>query len=336
MFSDSHLLSPTTMTDLATATSTLLGAAELWRLDTDGSLSLDTGLYGSHHALRDSAADLRLASGQGLAGSALAAGRPRLFDDLASVAAPGRAQAAAHNGLSAAAALPRFHGGKITSVLVLFFRGGGDACGGAEIWSAGEGRFELALGECYHAGACLERFARISKYVNFPQGAGLPGRVWEHNCPELVPDVNASKTFLRSSGDGGRELSVGLGLPLMAGRNLQAVLLLLSSQTTPMARVHEIWEPSADDATTLVRRHGVYGSMPDFGRASDDLSFSTRNGGEGLPGRAAATAEPLLTENLDDLGIARRDAARNAGLTSGMAIPTVITDTVRYVTVLLW
>ena len=202
--------------------------------------------------------------------------------------------------------------------------------------AAAPGLFELALDECYHAGEVLERFARISKYVNFPQGAGLPGRVWEQARPELEPDVSTAKGFLRTSGDGGQELSVGLGLPLMSGVNLQAVLLLLSGRRAPIARVHEIWEPDPADATRIVRRHGVYGDLKDFSDASDGLSFSIAGQGEGLPGRAWQAAEPLLINKLEDIGVTRRDAARDAGLTSGLAIPTVIADTVRYVTVLLW
>lgn len=332
-------LNPTTMTPLAPnapATRTLLGAVELWRPDAEGRLTRVSGLYGPHDALRDSAAGLVLGPEQGLAGLAFTSGRPRIVDDLTAAAAPERVAAAHLGGLTAAAALPRFHGGAITSVLVLFFRGGDDACGAVELWSAGPGRFELALDECHHAGEGLQRFARISRYVNFPQGAGLPGRVWESNRPELVPDVSDAKTFLRSSGDGGRELSVGLGLPLMSGVKLQSVLLLLSARAAPIARVHEIWEPAADAPGTLVRRHGLYGQLGHFARASDGLSFSTQDGGEGLPGRVAHLAEPLLIESLDDLGAARREAAQQAGLTCGLALPTVIADTVRYVTVLLW
>ena len=332
-------LNPTAMTDLAenaTATRTLLGAAELWRPNDSGQLRRDTGLYGPHDALRDSAQDLTLDPGQGLAGAAFADGRPRVFSTLDNATTPERVQAAHLGDLRAAAALPRFHGGKITSVLVLFFRGDDEACGAVELWSAGPGLFELALGDCYHAGQSLERFARISRYVNFPQGAGLPGRVWEQTRPEIVPDVSAAKGFLRTSGDGGRELSVGLGIPLMSGVKLQAVLLLLSARRAPIARVHEIWEADANDATRIVRRHGVYGELKAFGAASDNLSFAITGDGEGLPGRVWQSAEPLLIDNLDDLGAARREAAREARLTCGLAIPTVVADSVRYVTLLMW
>ena len=109
---------------------------------TPGRLRLDTGLYGPHDALRDSAADTLLAPGEGLAGAAVASGRPRVYSPtFPPWLSPDRAHAASLGDLTAAAALPRFHGGKITSVLVLFFRGDADACGAVELWSGGAGPF---------------------------------------------------------------------------------------------------------------------------------------------------------------------------------------------------
>ena len=313
---------------------TLLAAAELWHVEGD-TITLQTGLYDLDCPLRGTADGLRLTQGMGLAGMAWKVATPSIVTDF-SVAAADRPLAAAAAGFGAAVLIPQFKIGQLTSVLVLFLRGGTRAVGAAELWTGGSGSFELAMGQAWHAGKALQRFANISKHVHFPQGAGLPGRVWENGRPELVPDVSEAKTFLRSSGDGGKELSVGLGLPLIAGIKLQAVLLLLSARTGPIARVHEIWEPDPDDPDQLVRRQGTYGLLQDFADASAKLSFSIQGKGEGLPGRAWATRQPVLIDDLDHAGLPRRETAHAAGLTHGLAIPTVVADTVRSVVVLLW
>ena len=316
-------------------TQTLLAAAELWRPNAQtGAIDFDSGFYGGCEALRALSGQLAPKSDESTLGQVASTGLPRVLTDLSELDYRVKEAAASH-GVVAAALLPAYKQGKVESIVVLFFRGGEQAVGAVELWAGTKGRFELSLDQSYYVG--LDRFARISEHVNFPMGAGLPGQCWESGAPFLVPDLATAKSFLRSSGAESDGLSHGLGLPIMQRTELRSVFLMLSSSTTPIARVHEVWVEDPDQPGTLVRRQGVYGGLVDFAKASQDLSFSHTQG-EGLPGQTWQQGQPLLldgTQAMAQAGATRLEAAKAAGLTYALALPVVVVDRVRAVVVLM-
>ena len=338
------------MIDSPTDTKTLIAAAELWQRD-GGTLRPVSSFYGGCDALR-SAADATPPESSAIS-IAFADGKPLILDELTPLSYL-HAEAAGSDGLAAAVILPSYTGSEVSSVLVIYLRasvaggqGGADAgaCAAAELWAGTRGRYELSLDQAWHPG--LERFARISQYVNFPMGAGLPGLCWQSGNARIVADVATAKAFLRSSSAEGADgtnnrLSVGLGLPLLRDNALQAVLLLISSHATPLARVHEVWMEDPDRPGTLVRSQGTYGGNAGLAEASTGLTFRhgehANDGGKGLPGRVWDAAAPSLLGGLDamaDAGFARADAARDAGVTWALAYPVVVNDSVRSVVLLM-
>ena len=79
--------------------------------------------------------------------------------------------------------------------------------------------------------------------------------------------------------------------------------------------VAEIWVPEDD---RLVLSSGVYGAHAAFAKASHHESFAK---GEGLPGKAWAEARPVVLKAFDGSYFRRTEAAKEAGLTSAVAIP---------------
>ena len=79
--------------------------------------------------------------------------------------------------------------------------------------------------------------------------------------------------------------------------------------------VAEIWVPEDD---RLVLSSGVYGAHATFAKASHHESFAK---GEGLPGKAWAEARPVVLKVFDGSYFRRTEAAKEAGLTSAVAIP---------------
>lgn len=87
-------------------------------------------------------------------------------------------------------------------------------------------------------------------------------------------------------------------------------------------QVTEIWTPTAD--RSMLQYHGgLYGSHHAFKAASQKLVFGY---GEGLPGRAWETRQPILLKNLQEWYFLRGEAAAKAGLTCGLALPIFAGD----------
>ena len=321
----------------------LLAAAELWTASPEGP-RLQEGCYGPHDGLRAAGANTRLQPGEGAIGEAFESGTPRLVGSANELGVAYR-EAAADTGVEAAILLPFLSppgtagsgdaGGEVQAVLSLMLRGErvGDASskGAAELWAGTKGRFELSLEQSHHVN--LDRFARVSQFVNFPMGAGLPGLCWQNATAELVPDVGTAKGFLRSSGAESDGLSVGLGLPLLRGAELRAVLLLISSNASPFAVVHEVWKTGPDADGPLVRNRGTYGGHVELAEATRGLEAA------GAPSieRARATGLPVLLDGADALAAhepARAAALEAAGLTRAVIIPVPTLHGVRSVAAL--
>jgi len=82
-------------------------------------------------------------------------------------------------------------------------------------------------------------------------------------------------------------------------------------------KVIEVWVPGRD-RTRLELGAGLYGTFRDFREVSELKRFSFN---EGLPGRAWATGRPVVLTQFDDSYFRRIDAAKQVGLTAGIAIP---------------
>jgi hypothetical protein len=95
-------------------------------------------------------------------------------------------------------------------------------------------------------------------------------------------------------------------------------------------RAAEIWRPSAD-GRELAFGGGVYGALTAFEAVSRDMRFGR---GEGLPGQAWATRRPVVMKRFDEATFRRVEAAAEAGLTSGIALPVFARDDLKAVVVL--
>jgi len=97
-------------------------------------------------------------------------------------------------------------------------------------------------------------------------------------------------------------------------------------------RAVETWVPNKD-RSSLEFGGGLYRNVPGFRAASPLLRLAR---GEGLPGQAWDRGLPVVMTPLDGISSFRRGAAaREAGLTSGIAIPVFAGDFLTSVLVLL-
>ena len=96
-------------------------------------------------------------------------------------------------------------------------------------------------------------------------------------------------------------------------------------------KVTEIWIPDKE-RTQLEFGSGLYGGLTDFKAASEQQHFSYN---EGLPGKAWAAGHPIVLTNFEHSCFKRTAAAKNAGLTCGIAIPVFSGDFLMAVVVFL-
>lgn len=87
-------------------------------------------------------------------------------------------------------------------------------------------------------------------------------------------------------------------------------------------QVTEVWTPSKD--RSLLEFHsGLYGPHKAFRAQSERMCFGYD---EGLPGKAWAARHPIILKDLTNSYFLRGEAARQAGLTCGVALPIFAGD----------
>ena len=221
--------------------------------------------------------------------------------------------------------------GEVTAVVAMYLNSSSRNALAAEIWAGKAGRSELCLVESLYSG--LDRFAKLSQYIAFPKGSGLPGRVWQTNLPQMDGSLTDSPSFMRSSGAESEGLDVGYALPCVDGSSLNAVALLLSGRGCPAAQVFETWVPDQRGGSLRLRcAEGVYLDAPHTEKASRGLDVPA---GDTWIGRAWATRKPEVVCDSTGSSIGRT-GSQDDQLTSGIAIPIIVLDDVAAVAVLMW
>jgi hypothetical protein len=96
-------------------------------------------------------------------------------------------------------------------------------------------------------------------------------------------------------------------------------------------KVTEVWIPDKE-RTQLEFGSGLYGGLTDFKVDSEQQKFAYN---EGLPGKAWAAGHPIVLAKFEHSYFKRIAAAKNAGLTCGIAIPIFSGDFLMAVVVFL-
>ncbi len=104
---------------------------------------------------------------------------------------------------------------------------------------------------------------------------------------------------------------------------------VLDTSAKTFIQVTEVWVPEGD---RLVLAAGDYGNLEAFAEASRRSNFGH---GEGLPGKAWADARPVVLKGFDGSYFKRIEAAREAGLTTAVAVPIFAGTTLKAVLVVL-
>lgn len=177
-----------------------------------------------------------------------------------------------------------------------------------------------------------ESFAEKSQNVEFGKNEGLPGRVWASHQPVVLSALDAPSSFLRAQAAIEAELSAGLGLPIIRGGEVIAVVTFLFAQGPEPTGIMEVWSPDEAGAA-LIWQSGFYGQLEDIKQESMATSFMPK---QGLPGRVWQSRLPDIIPSLWPASeFVREEIAAVAGLTTGFAMPIVENGTITSVATLL-
>lgn len=283
------------MTAASLQTSRLLRAVEVWSPTSDGNcLERTSSIYRGAETFAAVSNEAHFDHGQGLPGLVWDAGVPVMFDDLGSRDFL-RHEAAREDGLEAGIGVPVFDGEEMVSVLLFLFATTEITSAAFESWILEETRHELMPGTGYYAN--LDRFRRMTQYLRFPYGAGLPGDVWQARMPRLIDRLANSTDFLRASGADAEGLDFGLAVPVVHGDDaIRAVCVLLSCNASPIAQALQIWTPNEDRSAfepTSVLSPGVPGMSALMREQSCEI-------GQGLVGTVWQTRRPLVSSGFEE------------------------------------
>ncbi|MCR9116810.1 MAG: GAF domain-containing protein, partial [bacterium] len=224
-------------------TKSLASGFEVWTPDADDSkLTWSSGVYDDIEAFEQVSRTTVFEHGASFLGRVWQERTPMLFADLFQMEFK-RFEAARSAGITSAVAWPIIDGDRVTAVVNILCNHSDGATGAFELWKREE-RAELGLQGEYYAN--IDQVSTVSQFVKFPSGSGLPGSCWEERSPRLIRGLGRGSGFVRGSEMALSGIELGLAIPVMRSNfDLEAVVLMLSSKATPVARVTEIWRPDA-------------------------------------------------------------------------------------------
>jgi hypothetical protein len=274
---------------------TFIRVVEVWVPDAEQSLlEFGGGLYGSAARFGMASRSMCFGRGEGLPGRCWDEGRPMVLTEL-DPSVFRRSEQARAEGLTCGIALPVFAGDVLKAVFVIFCGDDDEHAGAIELWrnDPAESR-EMTLDDGYY-GSTADAFEFMSRRTSFHKGIGLPGMAWEAGAPVFLPDLGKSGRFLRADSAIKVGINRGFAFPVANQGDDNYVLAFLSALATPLVRRLEVWSPAGSDGALYLSEgfcetHGLL-------QASTDSAVAP---GQGVVGRAFATAVPMVTERAAD------------------------------------
>lgn len=218
------------------------------------------------------------------------------------------------NGERVLLSLPVFRAAELRSIVNFMGTAQPGVSGVFEIWQPTGVYHDLKLTESYFGQ--LDRFQNVSSFVRFEMGAGLPGQAAMHGQAIIHDDLQNHPGFLRAAGASAGELQAAVALPIF-GPDFVAIVLLISSKSTPLARWIEVWKP-----------HGAELELSQIAQTDVDADLRCQfNVGQRLPLASGILGEVIREQAAvlstdSNLLTPCRGSHQPAGQQSCLAIPT--------------
>jgi hypothetical protein len=150
-----------------------------------------------------------------------------------------RSEHAAAAGIDAALGVPWFHGREFAGVMTFLLTSSASSPGVVEVWNHDESLNVLRHGGGLYARA--KEFEEVTKLLQFPYAAGLPGLTWSRGIPTIMDDVGASNEFVRAEAARKAGLKRAIGVPIYHERRVAHVVALLASGSDCFIRACQLF-----------------------------------------------------------------------------------------------
>lgn len=196
-----------------------------------------------------------------------------------------------------------------------------------EYWVPSADRSILELGGGLFGSA--RHFESVSRQLCFGRGEGLPGQAWACGHPMVLKQLDGAY-FRRAAAAKADGLTCGIAVPVFAGDDLSAVIVIFCGDDDAHAGAIELWGNQPEESTDMNLVDGYYGTTGDtFEFLSRSTSFRQ---GNGLPGLAWERQAPVFMEDLGrGSGFLRADSVVKVGINRGFAMPCPSHDGANYV-----
>jgi GAF domain len=185
-----------------------------------------------------------------------------------------------------------------------------------EIWHPTPDRKQLQFLDGYYGP--LDEFRAASETMRFSFDEGLPGKAWASGHPIILKQF-ANSYFKRTEAAQAAGLTCGVAMPVMAGDDLKAVVVLFCGDDEAHVGAIELWHNDPERSFEMRRVDGYYGAAKMFEFNSKYTKFPR---GFGLPGRVWKANMPLVVKDLyRSQSFLRWKEAVEIGINRGLGIP---------------
>ena len=202
------------------------GVMEVWGPADDGqTLAWRSGFYGQLDDIKEASMATSFKSGEGLPGRVWASRLPDIIPSLWPSSDFVREEVAAVAGLTTGFAFPIIRGGGVDSVAMLLSSSDMPFAKVMEIWVPDEDGASLRRQKGFYGRH--SDFLDPNTDIKFALGEGLPGQVWQSGLPEIIAPLDEESGFARYQAAQSVDLTVAIGIPVVDGSRITAVILLL-------------------------------------------------------------------------------------------------------------
>jgi hypothetical protein len=201
------------------------GAMEVWTPNENNSvLAWYAGFYSDLEQFERDSKQATFAPGQGLPGHVWETKLPQLLSSLGAPSGFIRGNAANKAGLSTGLGIPVLHGDTVAAVAVLLSPVLEPLAKIFEVWVPNGDGSALQRQSGFYDG--LETMGGGDGL--FARGEGLPGQVWVTKEPKIYSPLDEESGFVRHQEAQKAGLSVAIGIPIVSGGEVTAVITLLA------------------------------------------------------------------------------------------------------------
>lgn len=326
-FSDNGALS--SMPGRMTAPTNCLKGIEVWTPSSmEDCLELTQCVYRDAASFRETSSLMTFRRGEGLPGRIWSSGAPEFLRELITTDFV-RSQAASAAGMTTAIGFPVFASGQIRAIILFLMDTRYQMKAAFESWQYDSNSSTLKLAGGTYINC--ERLRRLTEFMAFPVGAGLPGIAAEQRLPCAGARFSEGTTAVRGVALAAERLLSGVALPLTdSGADVDNVILLFNAESAPLFSLLQVWKPSADGSSLSLVTEYVNG-VPSL---TSQMREASQQHQTGPAHQAWRQGIPVVVNTPDDPVPQIPSAVPDITATAGIAVPTIVDGVVTAVTIL--